>query len=72
MSSKITKTVGGNFQINKTGSIVEPGMRVAAGSGEDYDNGRIDSINGNLAQVSWDSGVCTPLNLTQDDVRIMC
>lgn len=71
MSSKITKTVGGRFQVNTTGSIVEPGMRVAAGSGEDYDNGRIDSINGDMAQVSWDSGVRTPLNLTQDDVRVM-
>ena len=72
MSSKITKTNGGKFEINKTGSIIEPGMRVAAGTGDDYDNGRIDSINGDIAQVSWDSLVCTPLNLTQPDVRVIC
>ena len=72
MSSKITKTVGGKFEINKTGKIVEPGMRVAAGTGEDYDNGRIDSIEGDIAQVSWDSEVRTPLNLTQVDVRVLC
>jgi hypothetical protein len=39
---------------------IAPKMRVAAGHGEDRDTGTVYSIDGRMAQVSWDSGVVTP------------
>lgn len=63
MTSSITKTVGGHYEINATGNILAPGHRVAAGEGEDRDTGTIDAITGDKATVRWDSGVVTPLPL---------
>jgi hypothetical protein len=36
------------------------GDAVEGGHGEDYDTGRIESIEGDTAIVAWDSGVKTP------------
>ena len=36
------------------------GDAVEGGHGEDYDTGRIESIDGDTAFVAWDSGVKTP------------
>lgn len=71
MTSKITKTVRGFFEIDITGSFVAPGHRVAAGEGQDYDTGTIDSVAGRVAIVRWDSGVSTPLPLDNSNVRIL-
>ena len=70
MTSKITRTVGGHFEINATGSILSPGNRVSAGYGEDNDTGTVDSIEGDVAVVRWDSLVVTPLQL-DSDVRVI-
>lgn len=66
MTSKITKTIGGHFEINVTGNILVPGNRVAAGEGNDYDTGIIDSIDGDMAIIRWHSNIVTSLNLTGD------
>jgi hypothetical protein len=71
MTSQITRTVAGHWEINVTGSILAPGNRVAAGSGEDYDTGFIDRIRGNKAIIRWDSGVVTSLPLDSPDVRVI-
>lgn len=71
MTSKITKTVGGHYELNATGATVAPGNRVAAGEGDDYDTGTIDSIAGGTAQVRWDSHVTTALPLDNADVRVI-
>ena len=44
------------------------GTQVEAGEFEDYDNGRIESIDGDWAFVAWRSGVKTecPLSLLRD------
>ena len=34
--------------------------KVAAGEADDYDTGWIMTITGDMAEVSWDSGVQTP------------
>lgn len=34
--------------------------KVQAGKGEDHDTGYIHAINGDMADVGWDSGVRTP------------
>ena len=39
---------------------IEVGDRVEAGEGDDHDTGRVESIDGDTAFVSWDSGVKTP------------
>tara|TARA_R110000868_G_scaffold150997_1_gene374598 strand:+ start:930 stop:1145 length:216 start_codon:yes stop_codon:yes gene_type:complete len=70
MTSNITKTIKGYYEINATGSILAPGNRVAAGTGEDYDTGTIDKIEGNKATVRWDSMVVTTLPL-DGDVRVI-
>lgn len=41
-------------------AIFGDGDRVEAGEGEDRDTGRIESLDGAMAYVSWDSGVKTP------------
>jgi hypothetical protein len=71
MKSKITKTVGGHYEINATGSVLVPGNRVSAGEGEDYDTGTIDRIEGEKATVRWDSHVTTTLPLVLKDVRVI-
>ena len=38
---------------------ISVGMRVCSGEGEDYDTGRVDAIDGDMAIVSWDSLVVT-------------
>lgn len=43
-------------------------LRVEAGEGEDRDTGRIESIDGDMALVAWDSGVKTPCPLA--DLRL--
>lgn len=40
-------------------SNVQIGSHVEAGYGEDYDTGRVESIEGDAAFVAWDSGVKT-------------
>lgn len=35
-------------------------QRVSGGNGADYDTGRVEAIDGDMALVSWDSGVKTP------------
>ena len=40
------------------------GDRVEGGKGEDYDTGRIESIEGAVVIVAWDSGVKTPASLS--------
>lgn len=40
--------------------VLEPGDRVCAGEADDYDTGTIDSVDGDIAIVRWDSGVTTP------------
>jgi hypothetical protein len=70
MTSKITRTVKGYFEIDATGSILAPGNRVAAGTGQDYDTGTIDRIDGDVALVRWDTLVVTPLQLDRD-VRVI-
>lgn len=35
------------------------GDRIEAGEGDDHDTGRIESIDGSMAFVAWDSGVKT-------------
>lgn len=71
MTSNITKTIGGHYEINATGSILSPGNRVAAGSGEDYDTGTIDKIVGDKATIRWDSHIVTTLPLDGSDVRVI-
>ena len=71
MTSQITKTIGGHYEINATGDILAPGHRVAAGSGEDYDTGTIDAIDGCVATVRWDSLAVTALPLSQKDLRVI-
>lgn len=39
---------------------MEDRTEVESGAGEDHDTGRIISIDGDMATVSWDSGVRTP------------
>lgn len=39
---------------------IQVGDRVEAGEGEDHDIGRVERIDGEMAFVSWDSGVKTP------------
>lgn len=39
---------------------MENGTKVEAGEGEDYDEGYIISIEGDMATVAWDSGVRAP------------
>lgn len=39
---------------------IKVGMRVTGGAGADKDFGRVDEINGQMATVSWESGVVTP------------
>lgn len=43
---------------------IEVGDRVEAGEGDDYDTGRVESIDGDVAFVAWDSGVKTRANLS--------
>lgn len=46
---------------------IEPvvdGARVEAGTGDDYDTGRVESIDGAMALVAWDSGIKTPAPLS--------
>lgn len=38
----------------------DPGDRVEGGEGEDYDTGRIESIDGTVAFIAWDSCVKAP------------
>lgn len=38
----------------------DPGDRVEGGEGDDHDTGRIESVEGAVAIVAWDSGVKTP------------
>ena len=72
MTSNITKTINGHYEIDVTGNILAPGHRVAAGTGEDdYDTGTIDEITGNKATVRWDSHVVTTLPLANKDVRVL-
>ena len=71
MTSNITKTIGGHYEIDATGSILAPGNRIAAGTGEDYDTGIVDKIDGNTATVRWDSLVVTTLPLDNTDVRVL-
>lgn len=71
MTSNITKTIGGHYEIDATGGILAPGNRIAAGSGEEYDTGTIEEINGNKATVRWDSLVVTILPLDNKDVRVL-
>ena len=42
--------------------IITPaiGARVESGEGDDHDTGRVESIDGDTAFVSWDGGVKTP------------
>lgn len=39
---------------------IKIGDRVTAGEGEDRDTGSVQSVEGDMATVSWDSGVATP------------
>jgi hypothetical protein len=71
MTSKITRTIKGYYEINATGAILDPGNRVSAGNGADYDIGTIDSISGDKAVVRWDSHVVTTLPLDNSDVRVV-
>lgn len=66
MTSKISKTVGGHYEVDATGDTFRPGHRIVAGEGADRDTGTIDSISGDLAMVRWDSHVTTPLPLDSD------
>jgi hypothetical protein len=43
---------------------IDVGDRVEAGEGDDHDTGIVQSINGDIAMVGWDSGVCTRANLS--------
>lgn len=43
---------------------IRVGDRVEAGKGEDHDTGRVVEIGGDMAVVSWDSGVRTPAPLS--------
>lgn len=45
-------------------SRLQPGDRVTGGSGRDRDTGQIVSIQGNVAIVFWDSGVQTPIDVS--------
>ncbi len=38
---------------------IQPGDRVKAGMGDDYDTGTVHTVAGNQVVVSWDSGVRT-------------
>ena len=50
---------------------IEVGDRVAAGEGQDYDEGKIISIDSpEQVTVSWDSGVRTPAFL--NDLNYLC
>lgn len=41
-------------------AAMESHTKVEAGEGEDHDTGYILAINGDMADVGWDSGVRTP------------
>lgn len=41
-------------------AAMEGHVKVEGGDGEDYDAGYIFSIDGDMAEVGWDSGVSTP------------
>ena len=45
--------------------LAEYGVRVTGGDGDDLESGYLDSVDGNMATVRWDSGVVTqcPLGL---------
>lgn len=40
-------------------TAIDTCTKVQAGSGEDHDTGYIFRFDGDMAYVSWDSGVCT-------------
>jgi len=39
---------------------ITPGMRVASGHGPDRDTGIVESVDGPVSRVRWDSGATTP------------
>lgn len=42
---------------------IRVGSRVEAGEGEDHDTGVVQSVDGDVAMVAWDSGVVTPCDV---------
>jgi hypothetical protein len=50
-------------------AALESHTKVEAGNGDDHDTGHILAINGDMADVGWDSGVRTPCPIT--DLQIV-
>jgi len=65
-----TKTGTQESQMTKTAAkrAMKNGTQVEAGVGEDHDTGVILALNGEMAEVAWQSGVRTPCPITDLEV----